>query len=128
MAHLCGPEAERRGQIVVGATDRDQSGLIFDEMEAFVLDNEEFASKCNIKRAEKIIENLENGTKFRALSSDAKKAHGLSPSVVILDELSQWGRGLGRALYDAITTSMGARREPLLIVISTQSADDHSLM
>ena len=51
LAHLCGPEAERRGQIVVAASDRDQSGLIFDEMVAFIEDNEEFASKCNIKRA-----------------------------------------------------------------------------
>ena len=128
LCHLVGPEAERRGQIVVGATDRDQSGLIFDEVEAFIEDNEDFASVCNIKRHEKVIENLENGSKFRSLSSDAKKAHGLSPSVVILDELAQWGRGTGRALYDALTTSMGARKEPLLLVIGTQSADDHSLM
>lgn len=128
LCHLCGPEAERRGQIVVGATDRDQSGLIFDEIEAFIQDSEEFSATCNVKRHEKVIENLVNGSKFRALSSDAKKAHGLSPSVVILDELAQWGRGTGRALYDALTTSMGARKEPLLVVIGTQSADDHSLM
>ena len=60
--------------------------------------------------------------------SDAKKAHGLSPSVVILDELAQWGRGLGRALYDALTTAQGARKGTLVLVIGTQSADDLSLM
>lgn len=128
LCHLVGPEQERRGQIVVGATDRDQSGLIFDELVAFIEDNPDFSAICNIKRHEKIIENLENGTKFRALSSDAKKAHGLNPSVVILDELAQWGQGVGRALYDALTTSQGARKEPLLLIIGTQSADDHSLM
>lgn len=128
LCHLVGPEMERRGQIVVGATDRDQSGLIFDELVAFIEDNPEFAAICNIKRHEKVIENLENGSKFRALSSDAKKAHGLSPSVVILDELAQWGSGAGRALYDALTTAQGARKEPLVLVIGTQSPDDHSLM
>lgn len=128
LCHLVGPEQERRGQIVVGATDRDQSGLIFDELIAFIEDNSRFASICNIKRHEKVIENLENGTKFRALSSDAKKAHGLSPTVVILDELAQWGTGVGRALYDALTTSQGARKEPLVLIISTQSADDNALM
>jgi phage terminase large subunit-like protein len=128
LCHLLGPETERRGQIVVGATDRDQSGLIFDELVAFIEDNPQFSAMCNIKRHEKVIENLENGSKFRSLSSDAKKAHGLSPSVVILDELAQWGRGAGRALYDALTTSQGARKEPLLLIIGTQSADDLSLM
>lgn len=128
LCHLLGPEQERRGQIVVGATDRDQSGLIFDEMVAFIEDNPDFSAICNIKRHEKVIENLQNGTKFRALSSDAKKAHGLSPSVVILDELAQWGQGVGRGLYDALTTSQGARKEPLLLIIGTQSADDHALM
>jgi phage terminase large subunit-like protein len=75
-----------------------------------------------------VIEDMVTGTKFRALSSDAKKAHGMSPSVIILDELAQWGQGLGRELYTALTTSTGARGEPLTLVISTQTADDHALM
>jgi phage terminase large subunit-like protein len=128
LCHLVGPEMERRGQIVAGATDRDQSALIFDELVAFIQDNEAFAERCNVKRHEKMIEDLESGSKFRALSSDAKKAHGLSPSVVILDELAQWGTGAGRALYDALTTAQGARKEPLVLVIGTQSPDDHNLM
>jgi phage terminase large subunit-like protein len=128
LAHLLGPEQERRGQVVAAATDRDQSGLIFDELVAFIDDNPDFADRVNVKRHEKTIEDLPSGSKFRALSSDAKKAHGLSPSVVILDELAQWGTGAGRALYDALVTATGARAEPLVAVISTQSADDHSLM
>ena len=69
-----------------------------------------------------------SGSTFRALSSDAKKAHGMSPSVIILDELAQWGHGVGRDLYTALTTATGARAEPLTLVISTQTADDHALM
>src|SRR5688572_20604163 len=49
LCHLAGPEQERRGQIVVAATDPDQSGLIFDELQAFIDDNEQFADECNIK-------------------------------------------------------------------------------
>ena len=128
LCHLLGPEQEPRGQIVVGATDRDQSGLVFDEVVAYINDNAFFSATCNIQRHSKIIEHLPSGSKFRALSSDAKKAHGLSPSVVILDELAQWGVGPGRHLYDALTTAQGARRDPLVLIIGTQSADDLSLM
>jgi phage terminase large subunit-like protein len=128
LAHLLGPEVERRGQVVAAAADRDQSALVFDELVAFITDNPEFDAQCNIQRHAKIIEHLPSGSKFRALSSDAKKAHGMSPSVVIVDELAQWGSGPGRALYDALTTATGARAEPLTLIISTQSADEHSLM
>jgi len=129
LAHLVGPEVESRGQIVAAASDRDQSGLIFDELVAFILGNPAFADRCNIQRHAKIIEDMVSGTTFRALSSDAKKAHGLNPSVIILDELAQWGHeGLGRDLYTALTTSTGARGEPLTLVISTQTADDLAIM
>lgn len=127
-AHLVGPEMVPRGEIVAGATDRDQSGIIFDELVALLDQKEEYREIVNIKRHEKVIENLQNGSKFRALSSDAKKAHGLNPSVVILDELAQWGQGVGRGLYDALATSQGAWDEPLLLIIGTQAADDHDLM
>lgn len=126
--HLLGPEAVTRGEIVVGATDSDQSGIIFSELVAFIEDNREFYARCNIKRHEKKIENLENGSVFKALSSDAKKAHGLNPTVVIMDELAQWGDGVGRRLYDALTTGQGARRDPITFIIGTQAAEDNALM
>lgn len=128
LCHLIGPESEQRGQVVACAADRDQSGLIFRELVAFIEDNDEFSARCNIKRHEKVIEDSLSGSEFKALSSDAKKSHGLNPSVVIFDELAQWGSGVGRRLYDALVTATGARKEPLIIIISTQSDDDHSLM
>lgn len=129
LAHLVGPEAERRGQIVAAAADRDQAGLIFDELSAFIRDNPAYVARTNIQRFAKVIEELTTGTIFRVLSSDAAKTHGLSPSVVLVDELAQWGStASGRRLYDALVTATGARAEPLTLVISTQSPDEHNLM
>jgi phage terminase large subunit-like protein len=128
LAHLVGPEVEPRGQIVAAASDRDQSGLIFNELVAFLADNPGLGARCNVQRHAKMIQDMVSGSEFRALSSDAKKAHGLSPSVIILDELAQWGHGLGQDLYTALTTSTGARAEPLMLIISTQTDDEHALM
>src|SRR4030095_14147221 len=128
LCHVVGPEAVPRGQIVVGACDSDQSGIVFDELEAYISENREFREQCNIKRFQKQIEHLPTMSKFKALSSVATKAHGLSPTVVILDELAQWGVGVGRRLYDALTTAGGARKNSLTLVIGTQSQDDHNLM
>src|SRR5262245_30698592 len=129
LPHLVGPDVEARGSVVAAASDRDQSSLIFDELVAFIQGNPAFAARTNIQRHAKIIEDLVSGTKFTALSSDAKKAHGMNPSVIILDELAQWGHeGPVRALYTALTTATGARREPLTLIISTQTADEHAIM
>src|SRR5688572_20169572 len=129
LCHLAGPLAEPRGEILVAATDRDQSGLIYDEVVALIEDDPELTDRCNIKRHEKTITDVVTGSKFCALSSDAKKAHGFSPSVVILDELAQWGdTAKGRALYDALTTAQGGRKEPLVIIIGTQAPSADALM
>jgi phage terminase large subunit-like protein len=128
LCHLVGPEVEPRGCVVAAARDSDQSGLLYAELVAFIQGTPRFEARTNIQRHSKVVEDLVSGSTFRALSSDAKKAHGQSPSVIILDELAQWGTGPGRELYTALTTSQGARKEPLTLVISTQTADEHSLM
>lgn len=116
---------EQRGQVVSAAADRDQAGLIYAEMRAFILADEDLADRLIIREFKKEIEDAWSGSTYRALSSDARKAHGLSPSFAICDEVAQWH---DRELYDNILTGTGARAEPLVVVISTQSADPDSLM
>jgi len=125
LTHLVGPEAESRGQVVSAAADRNQAAIVFKELVAMILADDDLVDRCNIIRHAKQIEDLETGSTYEALASDAHRVHGLSASVVVADEIAQWH---GRQLYDALATSQGARAEPLLIAISTQSADPHSVM
>lgn len=124
-AHLVGPEAEDRGEIVSAANDRDQAALVFNEIEAIIDATPWMGLIVNVQRFKKIIEVVGTppdgkgkGSTYEALSSDAKTKHGLSPSLWIYDELAQATK---RDLLDALQTSQGGRAEPLGIVISTQS-------
>lgn len=125
LAHLCGPVAESRGQVYSAAADRDQAALIFAEMEAMILADATLIARVNIQRFAKRIEDATTGSVYSALSSDARKAHGLSASFVVYDEIAQ---APDRHLFDNLVTSTGARSEPLVIVISTQSSDPHHVM
>ncbi len=128
LAHLIGPEAEPRGQVYSAAVDRQQASLIFNELQALIDADDEFAELVNVQRFKKTIEVLDGpakGSIYTALSSDARSAHGLSPSFVICDEAGQWPR---RDLYDALATSTGARAEPLMVTISTQAASDEHFL
>lgn len=126
MAHMgIGPEVEQRGQIFSAANDRQQAALIYNELEAWIHAVPEFTSLFNTKAFEKKIECLVSGTAYQALSRDAKKAHGLSPSLIIYDESAQ---SPDSRLWDNLTSGTGARHEPLAINISTQAPDDHHFL
>ncbi len=110
------------------ASDRNQAARVFREMEAMIFGDPDLSARCNVQRFAKKIEVLDGdgeGSIYEALSSDARKAHSLSPSFVVADELAQWPN---RELYDNLTTGTGARAEPLVVAISTQSSDPNSVM
>src|SRR5260370_1254222 len=69
----------------------------------------------------------EHGTRYKALSAEAATAFGLSPSLVIHDELGRV-RGPRSPLYEAMETAVGAMVNPLSIVISTQAPSDADLL
>lgn len=120
LAHLCGPEARRRGQIVSCAADRAQASLLFNEVMAFAMADERKAARLIFRSHNKTVEDVLTGSTLACLSSDAAKAHGTSPSVGICDEVAQWR---SRDLLDAVQSGQGAHSEPLLFVISTRSVD-----
>lgn len=125
LAHLCGPEAESRGQVYSAASDRHQAAIIYREMLAMIRADEELSERVINRDYNKTIEDSETGSTYFALSRDVRAAHGLSPSFVVCDELAQWG---GRDLYDALVTGTGARDEPLIVVISTKSPDPNHVL
>jgi phage terminase large subunit-like protein len=125
LCHLVGPEAEPRGQVYSAAADRKQASLILRELIAFIRADAALSDRIIIREHSKSLEDVVTGSIYEALSSDAKKAHGLNVSFAVLDELAQWPK---RDLYDALTTAGAARAEPLFVVISTQSHDKNHVM
>ena len=125
LCHLVGPEAEQRGQVYSAAADRKQAALILKELVAFVRAVDWLSKRLIIREHSKTLEDVITGSTYEALSSDARKAHGLNVSFAIMDELAQWPK---RDLYDALTTGGAARAEPLYVTISTQSHDKNSVM
>lgn len=123
LAHLCGPEAVQGGQVLSGAADRAQAAIVYTAMKAMALTSPELAGRLIFRDFKKEIEDVETGSTYQALSADARKAHGMSPSFWIADEVAQWR---GRDLLDALRTGTGAHAEPLGWIISTRSPDPDS--
>lgn len=125
LCFLCGPLAGISQQIYSAAADRYQAALIFRAMESMILQDEELSNALRIIGSTKHIYHDDSNSFYAALSSDAKTKHGFNPVFFIYDELAQ---APNRILYDVLSTAQGAQAEPLSMVISTQSADDNSIM
>jgi phage terminase large subunit-like protein len=125
LAHLTGPQQIPNNEIYSAANDREQAGLVYRMAAQIVRGTPWLAERCRCVDSTKTIACYWNGSFYRALSAEHGTKHGLNPSVVIYDELAQ---AKSRELYDVLDTSMGARSEPLFIVISTQSNDPEHIL
>jgi len=126
LAHLVGPERKVNSQLVSGAMSREQAALIYGLAAKMIGLSEKLSAVCYLQPSGKRIRALLNGSEYKALAADGKTAHGLSPSLAILDEVGQIV-GPSSPFVEAITSSQGAYENPLLIAISTSSANDTDL-
>lgn len=127
LLHLVGPEAVPNGQLYSAAQSRDQAAVLFSLAAKMVRLSAELSGYVGIRDTAKQIYCRELGTVYRALSADASTAMGLSPTLVIHDELGQV-KGPRFELYEALETACAAQENPLSIVISTQAPTDADLL
>lgn len=127
LVFLVGPEAQLNAQIESGAMSRDQAAKVFEYCCKIIRLSPELSSIIKIIPSKKQLIGLPMNTTYTALSADAKTAHGGSPLIVIVDELGQVV-GPRSDFFDALVTSQGAHKNPLMVIISTQAANDTDLL
>ena len=105
---------EKGSEIYSCAADRDQARIVFGDAKKMIEAEPELMSQAKLYRD--AIEIPSMGSVYRVLSSEAFTKEGLSPTLVVYDELHA---APNRELFDVMTLGMGARREPLLLAITT---------
>lgn len=128
IAHIAGPPAEgiENAQIISGAMSRDQAALVFSLAEKMINSSPVLSDVIRSVASKKSLTNLYKAIEYKAISAEASTAHGLSPSLAILDEIGQVV-GSYSPFVDAVVTAQGAHENPLLIAISTSAAADADL-
>jgi len=102
------------GEVYSCAADRDQARIVFGDAKKMIEAEPELMAQAKLYRD--AIEIPATGSVYRVLSSEAYTKEGLSPTLVIMDELHALPN---RELFDVMQLGMGARREPLLLSITT---------
>lgn len=112
------PEAV--GQILLTGPKKEQAAIVYGECERMRLQAKALSKISHVKN-ETITFN-HNKTYIKKISSD-KPCSGLNPTLVVMDELHEWGE-FTRDFYDTMVTGSSARSQPLQLIITTAGADD----
>jgi phage terminase large subunit-like protein len=109
------------GEVYSCAADKEQARIVFGDAKKMIEAEPELSELCNVYRD--AIEVPATGSVYRVLSSEAFTKEGLSPTMVIFDELHA---APNRELWDTMLLGMGARREPMAIAITTAGVKSDS--
>ena len=117
-------DGEYGGRIYFAAPKLKQAGLCY---EAFyqMLDKDPSLSKLAKKRRSDIYI-PETNTTAEPLAFNAKKSDVLNISLCVADEVASWQGDSGLKMYEVLKSSFGARRQPLLLSISTAGYQNDS--
>src|SRR5690606_11262738 len=96
---------EERGAVYAASIDRGKAGILYEEIKAIILRVPEFAARVNIVDFHKRITVLEGDgfdSTFEALSADARRSQGLSPTLWAYDEAGESpDDGLAKVLLES---------------------------
>lgn len=118
-------DGEIGGEVYSAASDKDQAALVFNVAAQMIRNDPELEAQCDIVDSQKRIVHRKSGSFYRAISAEAYSKHGFNASVVIYDELHA---APDRELWDVLSTSQGARDQPMMLAISTAGYDRNSIL
>lgn len=110
---------EGTSEVYCAATKNDQAKIVWEETEAMLNACQELRGKYKVAYGR--ITHKKSGSVMRALSKeDRKTGDGLNPQCGIIDEYHAHETS---EIYDIIDSGMGARPQPLLMIITTAGFD-----
>jgi len=121
IAYLLFEDDEPGAEIYGAASEYKQASLVFSWVLGYRNQEESLSEQSKVFKGQaKSIEIGEPGTlkysTYRVISSDSFSAHGFNTHGAVVDELHTQPN---RDLVDALLTSVGARRQPLIVYITT---------
>ena len=110
-------DGEYGGRIYFAAPKLEQAALCFDAYYQMIRQEPELDAMAQKRRTDIYV--AQSNTTAKPLAFSAKKSDGLNISLAVCDECASWQGDQGLKFYEVIKSSFGARRQPLLLAMST---------
>jgi len=113
-------DGEPGAEIISAAGDRGQASIVFDIARDMISNNRHLTQRSHVLK--RVIHYKTSW--YKSISAEAYTKHGLNCHAVIFDELHTQPN---RDLWDVLTTSTGARRQPIVMALTTAGHDRSSI-
>lgn len=110
-------DGEYGARIYFCAPKLEQARLCYDAFYQMILKEDELNELAKKRRTDVYI--ASTNTSAQPLAFNAKKSDGLNPSLTVCDEIGAWQGDAGLKQYEVLRSALGARRQPLILSIST---------
>lgn len=122
--YLAGADGEPGAEVYNAAADRQQADIVFSESRNMVKVSRQLSKYAKVTDSKKRIDFPATNSYIRVISSEAYTAEGLNIHGLVFDELHAQKT---RELWDALRYGGAARRQPLLLSITTAGWDTTSI-
>ena len=118
--YLLFADNEPGAEVISAAGDRGQANIVFNIAQEMVQNNQALSRRAKVLRT-----SIEyQSSWYKSISAESYTKHGLNCHGVVFDELHSQKT---RDLWDVLTTSTGARRQPLVVALTTAGHDRTSI-
>ncbi|MCK6478588.1 MAG: terminase large subunit [Planctomycetaceae bacterium] len=115
-------DREPGAEIVAAAADREQAGIVFNEARDMNAASRRLAARSETYRRAIVVP--ETRSSFKVVSSEVKGRHGPNIHALLFDEFHTQPN---RDLYDTLSKGIAARRQPIVVLITTAGDDQDSV-
>lgn len=110
-------DGEYGARVYFTAPKLEQASIAFDAFVETIKKEPALWKKSKKRRTDVYVEG--SNTVIKPLAYSSRKSDGLNCSLVVADEISSWDAVNGLKYYEVLKSSQGARKQPLMISISS---------
>ena len=117
IAYMAYLDGEYGAKIYCLAPKLEQAAIVYNNFHQMITHEPELASLAMKRRSDIYLEST--NTVVKPLAFNAKKSDGFNPHMTVCDEIASWPAELGRKQYEVMKSALGARKQPMILSIST---------
>jgi phage terminase large subunit-like protein len=125
IAYMAYFDGEHGANIYCLAPKLEQANIVYNNFYQMVKNEPELKVLAKKRRSDIYIE--ENNASIKPLAFNAKKSDGFNPHLVVNDEVASWRGDGGLKQYEVMKSALGARRQPMILSISTAGYENDGI-
>ena len=110
-------DGEYGAKIFCVAPKLDQADLVYSSFWQTIQKEPELEELIKRRKSDYYVESTNSSVK--KIAFNAKKSDGFNPHLTVCDEIASWPGDQGLKQYEVMKSALGARKQPLIISIST---------